>query len=181
MGLGEGNQAWAGTSAWMSLNIVHADNSFRLLKRHWLPYTCMLLCLTPRLCCVLPFFSPFRGEREAACLYVNANPCRVFRGGVRGTSHSLRCFWEVESLKCFILKWGHLLIFSFCSSSCESWLLTSELAHHVFIKGWAFTEMWHVCVKMNELLRSESKWMTEHILKQPIRKIVPHHGLLSLT
>lgn len=34
MGLGEGNQAWAGTSAWMSLNIVHADDSFRLLEKN---------------------------------------------------------------------------------------------------------------------------------------------------
>lgn len=106
MGLGEGNQAWAGTSAWMSLNIVHADNSFRLLKRHWLPYTCMLLCLTPRLCCVLPFFSPFRGEREAACLYVNANPCRVLGGGCEGNKAFSPLYLRSGKFEMFHSKMG---------------------------------------------------------------------------
>lgn len=101
MGLSEGNQAWAGTSARKSLNIVHADDSFRLLKRQQRPDPCMLACLAPSLCCVPPFSPAEKGKSGPTLMRARMN----FETPGEGTRRSVASCATLKGFFFFSFTW----------------------------------------------------------------------------
>lgn len=156
MGLGEGNQAWAGTSARMSLNIVHADDSFRLLERHCLPYTRMLACLTPRLCCVLPVSSPFRGERRGSRLYVNAD---TFWNTWEWNKPLSLLYLRAEKYKSFHFNWV-----------ISNYQIGTACAHQRLRNYWNVTKICFVNSKRHESLKVKPNRRKNTRLKMPYTK-----------